>query len=71
MKTSERLYPVYTIQPVVNLSNRLYNRFDNRLYRVNGDLRIFHVNLRCYNTVPVNVRLAFRDTDLVGCGRAF
>ena len=42
------LYPVYTIQPVVNkrllsnrlfdnrlLSNRLYNRFDNRLYRVN------------------------------------
>ena len=26
------LYPVYTIQPVVN------NRFDNRFYRVNGAL---------------------------------
>jgi len=32
---------VYTMQPVVQpalqLNSRLYNRFDNRLYRVNGD----------------------------------
>jgi len=52
------LNPVYTIQPVVKpvlqpvascmqtfhrLSNGLYNRFDNRLYRVNGALVILNV----------------------------
>jgi len=29
---------VYTIQPVVKPSNRFHNRFDNKLYRVNGAL---------------------------------
>jgi len=33
------LNPVYTIQPVVKrLSNGFDNRFDNRLYHVNGAL---------------------------------
>ena len=29
------LNPIYTIQPVVKMVNRLYIRFDNRLYHVN------------------------------------
>jgi len=49
------LYPVYTIQPVVKpvqqpveclftRCSRLFNRFHNRLYRVNGALEFRHVN---------------------------
>jgi len=36
LNETEFLIPVYTIQPVVKpVDNRLYNRFDNRLYSVN------------------------------------
>jgi len=47
----EYLHPVYTTQPVVK---RLYNRFDNRLYRVNGalgSLRSSHGNITLLQTV--------------------
>jgi len=59
MYRHDRLYPDYTIQPVEQPAvqpveclhrptrcNRLFNRFDNRLYRVNGVLECTAMPLR-------------------------
>ena len=45
---SSPLYPVYTIQPPTGCqtgNNRLYNRFDNQLYRVNKHPTSCHTGL--------------------------
>jgi len=52
---------VDTIQPVIKpvvLSNRLYNRFDNRLYRVNGVSVNLSVNT-CYCAACVRMLLLY------------
>jgi len=58
----QHLYPIYTIQPVVwqqvvsciQTFNRLSNRFDNRLYCVNGALESSTVQLSiCTKTLPL------------------
>ena len=56
---------VYTIQPVVSciqtftrLSNPFDNRFDNRLYRVNGALGLVTVSSRVRVKIRVKVRVS-------------